>query len=243
MKNERISVLICDDDEVNVEINKKCTELYSQRLNKQVEVHCFVEVTDEMEQLIENEKIDMAILDIELKQGSGIDLATKLQAKKPKMPIIFVTNYDEYKSLAYDILAVGYFQKPFHTEKFEIVFERAVAQIELERNKEPKSFINLCIDRKNVNIRVSNIICVEKIQRKVQFKTRNGIFQVRGNISTFVELLKPNFLQVSQSVIVNTEEIISIDNNEVYLSTGDQFTIGRTFQKNVKEGCHMFLKH
>lgn len=235
MKNTKIVVLICDDDEVNLGINQKCVEIYSQRLNIEVESYCFREINDKMQQLIDSGNVDMAILDIELTHGSGIDVAVKLQEKKPKMPIIFVTNYNEYKPLACDILAVGYFQKPFHTEKFEIVFERAVAQIESERNNEPQPFIDLCINRKNVKLRVSSIICIEKIQRKVQFKAVNGIFEVRGNISSFIDQLTPNFLQISQSVIVNMKEIISIDNNTVYLSTGDKFTIGRTFQKRVKE--------
>lgn len=239
MKNTKIVVLIFDDDEVNLGINQKCVEIYSKRLNKEVESYCFSEINDEMKQIIQSGKVDMAILDIELTKGSGIDLAVKLQEKKPKMPIIFVTNYNEYKPLACDILAVGYFQKPFHTEKFEIVFERAIAQIEAERNCEPQLFINLCINRKNIKLRVSSIICVEKIQRKVQFKAKNGIFEVRGNICSFIDQLDSNFLQISQSVIVNMREVISIDNNMVCISTGDQFTIGRTFQKRVKETLNM----
>lgn len=239
MNNADIVVLICDDDEVNLGINQKCVEIYSQRLNKEVKSYCFKEINAEMKYLIERGIIDIAILDIELTKGSGIDLAMKLQDKKPKIPIIFVTNYNEYKPLACDILAVGYLKKPFHTEKFKILFERAVAQVESEQNCEQQRFIDLCINRKKVKLKVSNIICIEKIQRKVQFKTQNGIYEVRGNISAYINQLTPNFLQISQSVIVNMKEIISIDNNVVSLSTGDQFTIGRTFQKSVKDTWNM----
>lgn len=37
MNNVDIVVLICDDEEVNLGINQKCVEIYSQRLNKEAE--------------------------------------------------------------------------------------------------------------------------------------------------------------------------------------------------------------
>jgi len=235
MKGEKIVVLICDDDEVNMGINQKCVEIYSKRLSKDVEVHSFLEVNEKLIQFVNSEKVDIAILDVKIGDKSGIELAIQLLEKKPKMPIIFVTNQVEYKAMACDMLVTGYFEKPLHPEKFAIVYERAIAQIELERNNEPNKFLELCINRKKIRLRVSNILCIEKVQRKVLFRTRNGSFEVRGNLSDIVKQLNSKFLQISQSVIVNTDEVLLVDCSTVYLSTGEQYTIGRTFLKQVKD--------
>ena len=92
MKGEKIVVLICDNDEISMGINQKCVEIYSKRLNVKVELHCFLEDNDKMIQLVESGKVDIAILDVKLKNGCGIDVAKSLQLRKPKMPIIFTFN-------------------------------------------------------------------------------------------------------------------------------------------------------
>ena len=67
----------------------------------------------------ENEKLDIAFLDIEMPLISGISLAKKLKKNNPLINIIFVTAYDSYALDAYNIHASGYVMKPVNEEKLK----------------------------------------------------------------------------------------------------------------------------
>lgn len=60
---------------------------------------------------------DIAFLDIQLRGTTGLELAEKIKKVTPRINIIFVTGYDEYKGDAMDLRASGYIMKPVTAEK------------------------------------------------------------------------------------------------------------------------------
>lgn len=67
--------------------------------------------------MIEEMDFDIAFLDIQMRGATGVELAQKLKAKNPKINIIFVTAFAEYKSEAMDLKASGYITKPVNKDK------------------------------------------------------------------------------------------------------------------------------
>ncbi len=61
---------------------------------------------------IKKEHVDVAFLDIHMREMSGIDLAKKIKVAKPQVNIIFLTAYDEYTMDAMKMHASGYLMKP-----------------------------------------------------------------------------------------------------------------------------------
>ena len=55
---------------------------------------------------------DAAFLDIRMPDMDGMELAEELKHLNPKVNIIFVTGYSEYKANAFDLRASGYIMKP-----------------------------------------------------------------------------------------------------------------------------------
>ena len=56
-------------------------------------------------------------LDIEMGEISGLELAKKIRSEDKRIPIIFVTGYDEYMQYGYDVSALHYLIKPVNKEK------------------------------------------------------------------------------------------------------------------------------
>ena len=67
----------------------------------------------------QDEKIDIAFLDIEMPGMNGISLAKELKRINPLVNIIFVTAYNDYALEAYKIHASGYLSKPVTAEKIK----------------------------------------------------------------------------------------------------------------------------
>lgn len=76
---------------------------------------------DQEELLDEAEKngCDVAFLDIHMRGMNGVEVAKRLKDSNPKMNIIFVTGFSEYKADAMDMKASGYIMKPVTKEDVE----------------------------------------------------------------------------------------------------------------------------
>ena len=66
---------------------------------------------------------DVAFLDIHMRGMNGVELAKELKTANPKMNIIFVTGFSEYKGDAMDIKASGYIMKPVTAEDVKAELE------------------------------------------------------------------------------------------------------------------------
>ena len=62
---------------------------------------------------------EVAFLDIQMREISGIVLARKLKELYPKVNIVFVTGYSQYANEAFALHASGYVYKPVTAEKIE----------------------------------------------------------------------------------------------------------------------------
>lgn len=56
--------------------------------------------------------VDVAFLDVEMPEISGIELAEKLQAAHDRINIVFITGHQEYMPQAFALYASGYITKP-----------------------------------------------------------------------------------------------------------------------------------
>lgn len=233
-------ILICEDDRENLQLNRENVEYLCEKWNRPVIIH---ELSSAEDALCDSmEQIDIAILDIKLHGENGLQFAQRLQKKKPELPIIFITNYVQYREEAGSIYAIGLLKKPVDTEKFKLLLKRSFAQIDMERKKESKRFLEIVVNKKVIKIKMLSIISMEKMQKKVIIKTDNRVYEVRDTIKAMETRLLPCFLKISQSVIVNMNEILCIEGNDVYMSTHDSFRMGRTYQKDAEATYRKFCR-
>ena len=102
-----MNVLICDDErriteQVSELLQKHCTEN-----GMQVRFHLF----DDPCAIKDLAGYDIAILDIDMGDFSGIDLARRLRNEKPGIVIIFLTNFIQYAPEGFEVQAFRYLLK------------------------------------------------------------------------------------------------------------------------------------
>lgn len=113
--------VICVDDEQSVLDHFKT----SVRGFTQIEsLHLF---TDAKEALVwaEENTVDVAFFDIQMKSINGIDLAKKLKEIDRDIRIFFVTAYEQYALDAFKVDALGYILKPYSKRDLQEAFEKA----------------------------------------------------------------------------------------------------------------------
>ena len=85
-------------------------------------VHGFRNPLEALE-LMKETKCEIAFLDIQMREMSGIVLARKLKEIYPKVNIVFVTGYSQYANEAFALHASGYVYKPVTPDKILIEME------------------------------------------------------------------------------------------------------------------------
>jgi two-component system LytT family response regulator len=81
--------------------------------------------------VIERERPDLALLDLQMPELDGIGVVRML--KKPLLPLIaFVTAYDDYAVQAFELNAVDYLLKPVEKERLRDTINRAQARLDHE---------------------------------------------------------------------------------------------------------------
>ena len=66
---------------------------------------------------VDEHECNIAFLDVEMTEMSGVELAEQLKLRNPDINIIFATGFEEYRKEAYDLHASGYLTKPITVEK------------------------------------------------------------------------------------------------------------------------------
>lgn len=89
-------------------------------------------------ELIKKERPDLALLDLQMPEMSGIDVVKAL--RKTQMPLVaFVTAYDEYAVQAFEVNAVDYLLKPVEKPRLQETLKRAAERLEEKDWRETES--------------------------------------------------------------------------------------------------------
>ena len=107
-----MKILAIDDEALSLE---GLTDAIYQ-VSPEAEIHAFQSAREALG-FAEQEPIDVAFLDIEMRDMSGIEAATELIRTYPKINIIFTTGYQEYMPDAFRLHASGYITKPITPAK------------------------------------------------------------------------------------------------------------------------------
>ncbi len=122
------------DDEINI------LEDIKRNLSRVEVAECVGAFTSSLEALkfVYKNKVELAILDIEMPGLNGIDLAAMLRDIWPQIQFIFVTGYDEYALAAYRLHAMEYITKPFSFSEFSSAVNRVSLLVDQMSGKAAK---------------------------------------------------------------------------------------------------------
>ena len=124
-----IRSIIVDDEENTIEELKDILESFG---NIEI-IACETNPFKALE-IIEDNKIDVAFLDIDMPGINGITLSEKIKTISPNIEIIFITAYNQYAIEAFEVDAIDYVLKPIRKERIEKSIKRILKLIKEEDN-------------------------------------------------------------------------------------------------------------
>ena len=127
-------LLIIDDDAVTVEVIRESINWAALGFRT---VDCAYNIAMAKE-IMERRVVDIAICDIEMPRGSGLDLLKWARKRKYDTEFVFLTNHErfEFVTSALQHQAFGYILKPFDADKVTAEIIRAIEKLREDRRRE-----------------------------------------------------------------------------------------------------------
>lgn len=113
-----MNILVLDDEKIALEGLVSATK----KVKPTAQIYSFQKPRDALE-FCKSSPCDVALLDIQMRNMNGVELAKQIKSENPNANIIFTTGYSEYMKDAFDLHASGYVLKPVTPEKLKKEFD------------------------------------------------------------------------------------------------------------------------
>jgi two-component system LytT family response regulator len=201
---------------------------------------------------------DIACLDIEMPETSGVDLASEFAHGGPV--VIFVTAFGRYATDAFDVNAVDYVLKPFSDERFHSALDRAKQRVRERKLAELAgqlasvsagmnppadphaasylSWLPCPQGERSVLVSTSDIVWIQAEDYYVLVHAKKGRYMVRVALTSLEERLDPqHFSRVHRTAIVNLHEVAELRDEErlvLEMSDGARVPVSRSRRRDVE---------
>lgn len=212
-------VAICDDD------RESRARLRS--LIKQQEPDCEVACFDTGKRLLEaRQHFDILLLDIQMEDMSGIEVARVLRINRERTIVIFVTALKEYAAEAFEVEAFNYLLKPLEPERFCRVFEDACREVKrLESAGGGQLFFQT--KTRSFVVQKDEILYVESLRRKVEIHTQRENIIVYATMKGLAERLGEEFFRCHRGYLVNLAYVAEYGTGTIQLQNGETVYLAR----------------
>lgn len=227
-----LKIAVLDDQVEYIEQIKILTYKSMQSLEMEYELKSYDYVEELLTDLQEKRYFDIYLLDVELPNMSGLEVARRIRKVSWKSIIIYITNYVEYAVEAYEVNAYRYIPKVMLEEKLPDAFAALCVQI----GQENEAFYKIERGYQFERILYQEIYYLKKEEKYVQIIHKRGISRVRKTLADVVEELKDSkyFITIDRSYVVNVMHIMSLKNQQILLRDGSVLPVSKPRLAQVK---------
>ncbi|HEY9048186.1 MAG TPA: LytTR family DNA-binding domain-containing protein [Ohtaekwangia sp.] len=195
-------------------------------------------------QILQDEKIDLMFLDVNMPELSGINFIRTL---KHKPEIIITTAYSEHALEGYQLDVMEYLLKPIYFERFmqainkvrDMICMKAKAReverkddiAEVSRISKGEDYLFIKTGTQMiVKVYLNDILYIESLHEYVRIWLRDESHTIYHSLKSLLEFLPGNqFIQIHRSSIVNFHKVEAIEGNCVKIN-GQSISIGKNYR-------------
>lgn len=224
-------IAICDDEVIQQELLKNYIEDWGAIHEEKVAVNCFACAEEFLFSWEEDKAFDLLILDVEMGEMNGMELAKKLRSQESEVPILFVTGYEKYMAMGYEVSALHYLLKPVRREK---LWEQ-LSRIQNSRKNMEKLWFQTT--EGSIVVPVEDIWYIEADRHNCILHYADKAQMIKHTLSYVVKLLehRKELVSCHRSLLVNLQHVSMIVKNELVMDNGERLPISRSMTGNVNQ--------
>lgn len=204
-----LNILICDDDIYTIRVLKKVIEE-----TKGVKEIFLASNGEEAVEIVKNNDIDIAFMDIDMPIMDGLEAAKVMVSIEEDLKIVFITAYRDYAFDSYEVKALDYILKPIDFSRVKKNIERIMQEASASRQEKsliPNSLLIIKEKQDYHMINMPEINYIEKEHNLLVINTIDKKYYTNLTLSEMEKRLTSNFLRTHKSYIVNLKNIQRIE--------------------------------
>ena len=229
-----IKIAVLDDDPMYIEQIRQITEACMHRLEMRHEFYTYETGQGALEDVKREICYDVYLLDVQLPDISGLEVAKHIRRRWSEPLVIYITNYVDYAVEAYELNTYRYIPKCMLEEKLPQAYDSMGA---LLKKKEEKRRVYV-VERYGQPERIfyRDIFYLRKDRKYVILVHKDGETSVRKTMSEIIEELgAKEFLLIDRSYAVNIEHVQSVKNCQVYIQNGEVLPVSKPRWPHVRD--------
>ena len=187
-------------------------------------------------EFIQNNKVDLLFLDINLPKLSGIEFLKTLQNPTN---VILTTAFSEYALDGYDLNVVDYLLKPFSFQRFVQAVNKVHKNLAStqENSSNDQSEIYVKSGHDYIKVTVDEILAINSDSDYTEIHLTDKKILSSESLKYWLDKLSnQNFVQLHRSFIINMKKVERVSGNQVFLSNKMSVPIGRAYKEAFMKG-------
>lgn len=221
-------IAVVDDCATDTEYAQVLVEEWLAKRNETAQIKTFSSAEAFLFAYEDNTTWDILLLDIEMKEMNGMELARKLRERNSAVQLVFITGYPDFMAEGFEVSALHYLMKPVSKEKLYTVLERATAGIE-KREK----MLSVTFDRQTDFVPLSKVLYIEAQKQYVLIHTEEKEYREKVSLAEMKEQADDFFFPCQRSFLVNLRHVARIKSDCVVLKNGTEVPISRGMAEKI----------
>lgn len=227
-----MQVAICDDElSIRQLLKGKVENLLP---DSSIELFCSGE-----ELLMSGCRPDILLLDIQMPEENGIEIAREFRKKNEKTILIFVTALEEYVFDAFDVKAFHYLVKPIDDKKFHCVLKDAITQVHKRKAKKDgkykeEAYIMVKIKGITRKILLKDIFYAEVFNRNIVLHLKDEQIEYYGKMKELEAVTGNSFFRTHRAYLVNLKYVTSYEAHKVYMKDREALLSKSKYSEFIK---------
>lgn len=226
-----IRIAIVDDDQYVCEDIKLQLASFQFKLDTDIEVDTFLSCEELYAQLMNGNKYDLILLDIEFPKMNGVTLSDNIRQilNDIKTQIVFISAKPSYAMDLFSVQPFDFLVKPVTKETLYACLSK-YAKHYLNNSM----FFEYTYENVRHSIAKTEIVYIKSERKKLRLITLHGEISCYYKFTDAVTVDMPNeLIAIKRGLAVNINYIRSTDYETVCLLTGEKFTISEKYRDSV----------
>lgn len=241
------NIAFCDDNGEYLEVIKERIWSNPEYNPDLMTLYLFQSGREFMQQNLE--QFQLVILDMELGEIDGFDIASNIKKQRDNTVIAFCSGVVSPLPEHFDVQPYRYFMKQFDLVKIDNIISELIIEM-IRRNI---SKVEIVSDGRALKIPTDQILYMERQKRgsklyleAISQEESERYYQVTSSENLeqwYAQLIDEGFEYVHKSYLVNMKQIVAVVKNTVIFPNGEQLRITKTYKdKFMERFSHYFSK-
>lgn len=178
---------------------------------------------------------DIYFIDVHLDDESGFELSKKISYENKDAILIFVSSNAENVYSSFEFSPFDFIRK----DKLNKILGRKIHRVIQKYNEINKVYYYEYAGCK-VEIRLADIVMIEKYRNDLNIITKNHVYKERKKISDILMDLDASFYQISRSMIINFKHVIKAEDDCFVFENGEKVYFRK---KHKQDALNMFYNY